>query len=168
MNQVKKLSVYEDYADQMSMLRAAFNRVMNFCDSGETELEERKKLEQIVKKGFQAQCTRGFSAVYLLLKACESKDVKKISDCCAALHKLNRQNALLGQLWEGPIIEDRKGPDDYDDDFEPVNIDPRELSTKISTFLENCKIWTVKLENLVAIENANSNAKKMVKHVTSQ
>jgi len=166
MEKAKSLRVYGDYCDQMAMLRAAFNRVLNWADTAPSP--EAADIAAAVKQVFSTQCTRGFAAVNNLVEACESQSVDAAAAAAQRLHRLNRHNALIGQKWEGTIIEGRRGPDDYDDDWTPVDMDPAALSSDASGFRDRVADMVVRCKQSAKDENASASARKMVRRITGQ
>ena len=137
-----ELTVYQDYVQTMSFLRASRNRVVNSISTSTMRPADAEACRRLSGKMYDMHVLLGLQVVKKLQAAMQSKHVPRATE----LHRHNRQTARLSRLFEEDVSDYHVDPDaDYNPDVpaKPVDaakpIECQKFLTKLSKMYEEMK-----------------------------
>lgn len=118
------LSVYQDYVQTMSFLRASRNRITNSIATTTIDPKAAQKCLKLCHRMYDMHVMLGVGIVKALQTAMETKHVPRATDAANQLHRHNRQTAKLSRLFEEDVSDYHVDPDaDYNPDAPAKPVD---------------------------------------------
>ena len=140
---IESLSVYNDYIQTLSFLRASRNRVCNTVETAKLAQAQAQQCLQLIEQLYDSQIQAGVARLAALHEVLSvQRDAKAAAKAAALLHEHNRETARLSRVFEADVANEHPEPDeDYDPDKPPKAVDPT-VPIDCSKFLDKLQGWS--------------------------